>query len=153
MAKLPQLPLEGGCQCGKVSYRVTMPPTTLYCCHCTECQAQSSSAFGMSLRVPPGAVEITGETASFVRDPVSSTAVECVFCPNCGTRIVHRGRGSDSGGSLKAGTLDDTSWLRPVGHIWTSSAQKWVKLDGLTYEKQPNDGYAALKEAFARQSS
>lgn len=153
MADRLKLPLTGGCQCGKLHYSVKAQPTTLYCCHCTECQAQSSSAFGMSLRVPSGAVELEGGSAGFFRDQDSDTAVECVFCPNCGARIIHRGRGSDSGDSLKAGTLNDKSWLNPAGHIWTSSAQKWVKLEGLIYEKQPDDGYAALEEAFAQQFS
>jgi len=107
----------------------------------------------MSLRVPSGAVEIEGEIAARVRDAGQDTAVECVFCPSCGTRITHRGRGNIGGDSLKAGTLDDKSWLRPVGHIWTNSAQGWVKLDGLTYDKQPDDGFAALKKAFAEQFS
>ena len=30
--------------------------------------------------------------------------------------------------SVKAGSLDDTSWLRPVGHIWTRSRQPWVDI-------------------------
>ncbi|MGI9355136.1 MAG: GFA family protein, partial [Rhizobiaceae bacterium] len=69
-----KLPLTGGCQCGKLRYRVTAQPATLYCCHCTECQAQSSSAFGMSLRVPSGAVEIDGKSAYYFRDPDRDTA-------------------------------------------------------------------------------
>jgi len=28
--------------------------------------------------------------------------------------------------SVKAGTLDDTSWLKPDGHYWTSRKQSWV---------------------------
>jgi hypothetical protein len=27
---------------------------------------------------------------------------------------------------VRAGTLDDTSWLRPTRHIWTRSKQPWV---------------------------
>ena len=29
--------------------------------------------------------------------------------------------------SLDAGTLDDTSWLRPAAHIWNRSAQPWMQ--------------------------
>jgi hypothetical protein len=40
---------------------------------------------------------------------------------------------------LKAGTLDDTSWLRPQMHIWVSNAQPWVSLDDdiPAYERNP----------------
>jgi hypothetical protein len=29
---------------------------------------------------------------------------------------------------IRGGTLDDTSWLRPTRHIWTSRRQPWVAL-------------------------
>ena len=150
MTKAPKvsLPISGGCQCGQLRYEVTEPISTLYCCHCTECQGQASSAFGMSARVAAHAVSLKGEYGSFYRDQGQPNAVEGVFCTKCGTRIMHRGRGEDAGTSIKAGSLYDKSWLEPVGHIWTKSAQKWVKLDGLIYETQPDDNYAALIAAF-----
>ena len=46
-----ETPLTGGCQCGGVRYRLqaaAMPPII---CHCTECQKQTASAFGMTLPV------------------------------------------------------------------------------------------------------
>jgi len=30
--------------------------------------------------------------------------------------------------SIKPGTLDDTSWLRPSAFIWMRSAQGWVSV-------------------------
>jgi hypothetical protein len=27
---------------------------------------------------------------------------------------------------VRAGSLDDTSWLRPTWHIWTRSKQPWI---------------------------
>jgi len=104
----------------------------------------------MSLRVPSDGVELYGDHGAYVRDCGLATEAEGIFCSACGSRVIHRGRGKDSGSSVKAGSLDDRSWLKPVGHIWTGSAQKWVKMDGLLYEGQPNDNYAALIEAFAR---
>ena len=80
MPPMPQTPLTGSCQCGALRYRITETPLTLYCCHCSECQAQASSAFGMSLRIPASGIELLGEYGSFVRDPGKSNAVEGVFC-------------------------------------------------------------------------
>jgi hypothetical protein len=31
---------------------------------------------------------------------------------------------------IKAGTLDDTSWLKPTMEIFCNSAQPWVELSG-----------------------
>ena len=120
-------------------YRVTGWPRTLYCCHCTECQRQASSAFGMSLRVARTDVEIDWSImASRARDIGRSNEVHGHFCRDCGVRILHDRPGSRDV-TIKAGTLDDTSWLRPVGHIWTASAQPWVQFpdDSLVYLHQP----------------
>ena len=61
------------------------------------------------------------------------------FCSGCGSAIV-----SDVGATpdlewLKAGTLDDASWLRPQMHMWSSRAQPWVVLDEdiPAYERNP----------------
>ncbi len=49
--------------------------------------------------------------------------------------------------ALQPGTLDVTSWLEPVAHIWTSSAQPWVEIptDVLVYEKQPEDNLELVR--------
>jgi hypothetical protein len=42
---------------------------------------------------------------------------------------------------VRAGGLDDTSWLRPTRHIWTRSKQPWVAFaegDEL-FEGQPSE--------------
>ncbi|MEO0393022.1 MAG: GFA family protein [Pseudomonadota bacterium] len=147
---VPDLPLTGGCQCGAVRYRITAPPLTLYACHCTECQKQSASAFGLSLRVPKEAVELTGETASMSRSDPDAPFTEGVFCPACGTRIMHRRPTRDTV-NIKAGTLDDTSWLMPIGHLWTQSAQAGFRPhpDDILYDRQPDD-YEALIAAWSK---
>jgi hypothetical protein len=139
---LPAFPVHGGCQCGKVRYTLNAPPLTLYCCHCTECQRQSASAFGMSMRVRLADIEVTGELARHTRDKTASgSALVCEFCPRCGVRLFHRREAYEADVSLKAGSLDDTSWMAPAGHIWTRSKQKWVAISGaeLSYAGQPED--------------
>jgi hypothetical protein len=54
--------------------------------------------------------------------------------------------------NLRPGTLDDTRWVRPVGHIWTRSAQPWVRIsdDTLHYEGQPADMLPMIRAWQAR---
>ncbi|MFP8780186.1 GFA family protein [Hydrogenophaga sp. RWCD_12] len=52
--------LEGQCQCGEVKYRILGKPATLFACRCTDCQRQSSSAFGTALWVRNAAVQLLG---------------------------------------------------------------------------------------------
>jgi len=47
-----KLPQTGGCQCGKIRYRITEEPQLVYTCHCTDCQRLTSSAFSMGIVRP-----------------------------------------------------------------------------------------------------
>jgi hypothetical protein len=122
--------IDGGCQCGRVRYRVEREPFGLAVCHCTECQRQSGSAFGMSLAIASSAFKLqSGELKAFEVKCDSGRIKTCAFCSECGTRIYHQIR---NGMSIKAGTLDDTSWLKPDSHYWTKRKQSWVALpDGV----------------------
>lgn len=145
---LPDFPLEGGCQCGRLRYRISKPPLTYYVCHCTFCQRQSGSAFGSSLMVEASGVELTGTFESFGHKGGSGRPMECAFCPSCGVRITHRIVGGDVL-VVKPGTLDAKSWLIPAGHIFTATRLPWIRLgeeDGLLYEDAPD--MAELKERW-----
>jgi len=136
--------LEGGCQCGAIRYRVTGAPLTLYACHCTECQKQSASAFGLSLWVERSDLEIvTGEPHHWERLADSGNTTRCAFCPDCGSRLYHASSDDPEIYSLKGGSLDDISNLAPVGHIWVRSKQPWVDLaclpGDLIFETEPPD--------------
>lgn len=118
--------MEGGCQCGSVRYRIEEEPLGLAVCHCRDCQRQSGSAFAMSLDVPREAFRLlSGALETFTAACDSGRTKECAFCGICGTRIYHRG---EWGMSIKAGTLDDTSALRPDAHYWTKRKQPWVEI-------------------------
>lgn len=126
---------EGQCQCGAVAYSVTGVTTTLFVCHCTECQRQSSSAFGMALWVKEPSVEFSsGQVKEWIRTMPSGRKMSCQFCTDCGTRLFHKTVGQTQLLSIKPGTLRDTSELKPVGHIWTDSKQKWFDIESGTLQ-------------------
>lgn len=135
-------PLTGGCQCGALRYEIRAEPLTVYVCHCTECQHQSGSAFGMSVMVPrPAFVYTKGNPRRWKRVADSGRAIESDMCESCGVRPVNHPSANDKVSIVKPGTLDDTRWLHPVGHIWTKSAQPWVTIpDGtIIHEGHPTD--------------
>ena len=130
----------GGCQCGRIRYAVTGEPRLLVVCHCTDCQRQSGSAFGMSLVVAVADFRVLeGEPRSFELRSEAGRGKRGVFCPDCGTRLYHETEFRKGSVSVKAGTLDDTSGLRPDMHIWTDSRQPWVSIpDGVEHHpRQP----------------
>ncbi|HEX2018314.1 MAG TPA: GFA family protein [Aurantimonas sp.] len=143
---MPALPLEGGCQCGALRYAIDAEPIAFYLCHCTECQTQTSSAFGESLRVDPQSVTVTGRFHTTRRISETGRTRLGDFCPECGVRFRHRTEEDPRRVNIKAGTLDDASWLIPAGHIWTSSKQAFVRIDEgeLSFPAQPADSGAAI---------
>ena len=49
---MPTFPIEGGCRCDRVRFRLTAAPVMETACHCTGCQKMSASAFSTTLIVP-----------------------------------------------------------------------------------------------------
>ena len=118
--------VRGGCQCGTVRYSLSGEIHALNVCHCRDCQTQSGSAFGMSLVIEPAAFQIeSGSLQAFVTTADSGRQKTCAFCPQCGVRIYNA---TSALMSIKAGTLDDTSWLRPDAHYWVTRRQPWLTL-------------------------
>jgi hypothetical protein len=126
---------EGGCACGAVRYQLNGNPLTLYACHCTKCQTRSGSAFALhmivleaDLVILQGVPEAAGELGKRKR------------CSACATGLWSEKR-IPGLLWLRAGTLDDTRWLKPVAHVWTRSAQPWFSIpqDVKTFETQPED--------------
>ena len=147
------LPLEGGCQCGKLRYQVNQPPMMVYCCHCTNCQKISGSAFAISAAIFEASFEFSkGDARKTTWLSDAGNQRYGYICGDCGTRIAHGQEPSIGVLSLRAGTFDDTSWIEPVGHIWTGSAQGWVKFgaDDILCDAQPTD-YSPLVEKFKAQ--
>jgi hypothetical protein len=134
-------PYIGQCVCGQAEYRVTEAPLTIYACHCTDCQKRSGSAFGISMWVHRTALEITKGEATLVTAPAPDGRPRNYrICGRCATRLWGESKNRDIF-IVRAGTLTDTSWLRPVAHLWTRSAQRWFVFpeDVVRFETQPED--------------
>lgn len=121
--------LTGGCQCGAVRYEIAGDmPSTIYVCHCRECQKQTASAFGMSLPVASENFRLTeGSLSHWTRPADSGATVDCAFCPTCGTRVWHASTAAPGQLRVRGGSLDTPLDLGSAVHIWTTR-----KLDGVS---------------------
>ena len=80
----------------------------------------------MSLIIQTNAFQLkTGKLKEFVTKADSGREKTCAFCPDCGVRIYNA---TSALMAVKAGTLDDTSWLKPDAHYWTKNRQSWIAL-------------------------
>lgn len=118
--KAPPLPLTGGCQCGAVRYEIKSPPIAVYICHCLECRKQSASAFGISVRVRRADFTLlSGTTRVWSRPTDSGRMLDCVFCPECGSRVWHEPAGGTSEYlTVKGGSLDEPVDVSAAAHGW-----------------------------------
>jgi hypothetical protein len=137
--------LDGSCLCGKVTYTCDAEPLATAACHCKDCQKQTGTAFSIIVAVPRGELDIEGDSlASFTTFGTDTgQEVSRQFCRECGSPIVSLGDAMPALAFIKAGTLDDTSWLEPPQmHIWSESAQPWFPLDSQPGTKLPRGARA-----------
>jgi len=140
-----KLPLTGGCMCGAVRYEITQEPTSVYTCHCEDCQRATASAFSVGVAVPGEAFHLSGKELQQAPGGVTAGGRPKTrwVCPVCGIAPCGGVKpGTEPPGYIRivrGGTLDDTSWLKPTAHYWTRNKQPWVVLPegDKVYETQP----------------
>ncbi|MGH8085025.1 MAG: GFA family protein [Lysobacter sp.] len=125
-------PLEGGCICGHVRYRMLTRPLVVHCCHCRWCQRETGASFALNAMIESDRVEHLGAEPEVERIPSESGYGQQVArCPRCKTAIWSHYPGS---GPLtrfvRVGTLDNPDALPPDVHVCTASKQPWVVLSG-----------------------
>jgi hypothetical protein len=120
----------GGCMCGQVRYSATADAVFTGVCHCKHCQKLTGSAFSVGVGVPKTALSIQGSLKEFQFKGGSGQVVSLQSCPNCGSPIFSEAAALPGISIIRAGTLDDTSSLKPTMEIFCDEAQTWVGLEG-----------------------
>ena len=123
-------PIEGGCDCRAVRYRMASSPLFVHCCHCRWCQRESGASFALNAMIEADRVTLVAGAVELVNTPSASGAGQQIArCPNC--RIALWSHYAGAGPLLsfvRVGTLDDPDRLPPDIHIFTATKQPWVVL-------------------------
>jgi hypothetical protein len=132
--------MRGGCLCGQVRYSATAEPAFVAVCHCKNCQKQAGTAFSVNVGIPKSAMSIQGRLKTYHDRGDSGQPVLRNFCPECGSPISSDVAVMPQMTFIKAGTLDDTSWLEPKMHVYCDSAQHWTAIPegSQTFAKMPS---------------
>ena len=123
-------PLEGGCDCGHLRYRLDGAPLFVHCCHCRWCQRESGAAFALNALIEADRVQCTAGEPVVVDTPSASGAGQKIArCPRCCVAVWSN---YSAAGPIvrfvRVGTLDNPGLLPPDVHIFTASKQPWVQL-------------------------
>ena len=129
----------GGCLCGAIRYESSAKSLMTAVCHCKNCQKQAGTSFSILVAVPKESLVVTGKTKVFNDTGESGNPVYRHFCGDCGSPIYSDVTAMPDNLFVKAGTLDDSSWLEPDLHLYCDSAQSWVEVkEGVTqFAKSP----------------
>ena len=132
---------EGACHCGSVQYLCTAAPDLTFFCHCNDCQRTGGSPFSVELMISSNSFEVQGELGTYTVVGDSGKHVHRRFCPRCASGIYLECDADPGYVFVKAGTLNDASWVKPEMHIFTAAKQPWVELgDALPrFEKAPEE--------------
>ena len=123
-------PLEGGCACRAVRYRIETKPLFVHCCHCRWCQRETGASFALNALIERERLTLLGAEPEVVDTPSESGRGQKIArCPAC--RIALWSHYSGAGphvAFVRVGTLDEPDHLPPDVHIFTASKQPWVLL-------------------------
>jgi hypothetical protein len=122
----PFTPMTGGCNCGKLRFRMESAPMITHCCHCLVCQKASGSAFRVNAMIETDRLTITQGTPEPFHGAGSRQVVRCA---DCGFAVwSHHPRLGEAIAFVGVGMLDHGERLPPEAHYFTRSKHPWVTL-------------------------
>ena len=150
-------PLEGGCDCKRVRYRMRTKPLFVHCCHCRWCQRETGASFALNAMIESERVELLAGEPEMVLTPSASGKGQKIWrCPSCRIALwSNYGGGGDRVRFVRVGTLDDPDRFPPNVHIFTASKQPWVVLPAGTPAVEEYYDYKVLwpKESIERRQA
>jgi len=123
-----KIDIDGGCHCGRITFKAKADPAKAGICHCTDCQQITGSAFRVIVLIDAAEFQLlSGDPTIYVKVADSGKEREQAFCPECGSSLWARSVEGDRGTiSLRVGTLRQRRDLPPQFQIWTESALDWL---------------------------
>jgi hypothetical protein len=121
--------IQGGCLCGAVRYHSEAEPVLQAVCHCETCRKISGSTYSFNVAVPEESLVVEGNVATYEdHSGASGKPMYRRFCPKCGSSLYGGGPHYGPLAFIKAGTLDDATWVAPDLHIWTEEKLPWTPI-------------------------
>ena len=130
MVASTSFPIEGGCDCRAVRYRMDSPPLFVHCCHCRWCQRESGASFALNAMIEADRITNLGVEPEVIDTPSESGLGQKIArCPICRVAVWSNYAGAGPVVRfVRVGTLDSPDLLPPDIHIFTKTNQPWLQL-------------------------
>ena len=104
----------------------------VHCCHCRWCQRENGTAFALNGLLEASELTLLSGRVEVIDTPSNSGRGQRISrCPECHVALWSNYSGAgDAVHFVRIGTLDDPDAFPPDIHIFTSSKQPWVNLEG-----------------------
>ncbi len=111
----------GGCLCGAVRYEVEGDIVRMARCHCDDCRRNTGAAFATNVFVPADALKLVkGEAKTYQHSTDSGSTMTRAFCASCGSPVYGFSSASAATRSIRVGTIDDASFVKPQIEVYTA---------------------------------
>ncbi len=134
--------MTGGCQCGRVRYRVKVRDNDAYFCHCRMCQRATGGVSIAFKNVMKADMRWEREPDQYASSPFAQRG----YCRECGTPLTFAYPDSEKM-DLTVGSFDAPGRFQPTHHFGVESwHEQWVDTKGLpTYRA---DEYKPLTDRW-----
>ena len=120
----------GSCLCGSVSYSFQRNKVISgHHCHCKDCQKATGSGKATILVLAKKNLTIKGDPKFYETVGSGGMPINRGFCEKCGSGVISFAKELDRVVFVKAGTLDDSSWVTIDSNYFTDSSHDWNKPD------------------------
>jgi hypothetical protein len=117
--------LRGGCECGRVRYRVADEFLYAANCHCSRCRAATGSAFKPFAGIEREKLEVTdGANGLLLVGEEDANDTRCAACGSLLFSVVREGAYVH----VALGSLVDSPTIRPTAHIFVASKAPWFEI-------------------------
>lgn len=116
----------GGCLCGSLRYQFPEDQVlSAHHCHCRDCQKSTGSGKATIVLLPTDALSINGDMRVYTVTGSAGSHVTRGFCGDCGSPVISYVEENPAMRFVKAGSLDDSSWVTIASSFWSDTATSW----------------------------
>ena len=119
---------KGGCLCGAITYEVSSDPINMWNCHCDNCRKMSGASFATNVFVKTEDLKVRGKPSTYQQVADSGNIKTFEFCSTCGSQVLGRSKARPDLRVVRAGSIDDGTFVRPWANLYSSRALRCTHL-------------------------
>lgn len=122
--------VTGGCLCGAIRYEINGEPLRAANCHCNDCKKATGAPYVTNVFYKDTQITLLkGRPKVFEHTADSGNSMAKEFCGDCGSQVFGTGELRPGIRHVKAGTIDDASFVKPEANLFALHALSYIHLD------------------------